>query len=191
MQGVQVRTDNTKHGNSNHTPNATFSSHPFPFPAPRFARRSDFCGGTLTSIDLSHCSLLSHDALGWIAGCLGHNKPGCRNLRSIDVSDCKSINDSGLEYLGRGCRKLKYAAFRNDARITSKGLTKFAEGCRHLKVLNVENCDQIDNQGLIALGMNCKTLLSLNFSRISNITDHGVAGLSIGCPRLQVRKDQK
>lgn len=42
---------------------------------------SEFCGGTLTSVDLSGCGGLSHEACGWISGCLGHNRPGCYKLR--------------------------------------------------------------------------------------------------------------
>jgi len=42
---------------------------------------SEICGTVLTSLDLSHCDRITHDACGWIAGQLGHNRPGCVKLR--------------------------------------------------------------------------------------------------------------
>ncbi|GMH94441.1 hypothetical protein TrST_g2725 [Triparma strigata] len=145
---------------------------------------SDFCGGTLTSVDLSGCGGISHDACGWISGGLGHNKPGCYKLRSIDLSNCPGIIDRALQYLSH-CRKLKYASFANDHKITSAGVSALAEGCKFLRVLNLERCVNVGDDGIVSLGMNCQNLLSLNCSMCNLLTDRALAGLAIGCQKLQ------
>ena len=66
---------------------------------------SDFCGSTLTALNLSRCPALTHDSCGWLSGTLGHNRRGCWNLRSLDLSNCENIDDKALGYLGEGCKR--------------------------------------------------------------------------------------
>ncbi|GMH99803.1 hypothetical protein TrLO_g9608 [Triparma laevis f. longispina] len=145
---------------------------------------SEFCGGTLTSVDLSGCGGLSHEACGWISGCLGHNRPGCYKLRSIDLSNCPNIIDRALTYLSH-CRKLKYASFTSCTKLTSVGIISLSKGCKNLRVLNLSTCVNVGDDGIISLGMNCSNLLSLNCSMLNLLTDRALAGLSLGCTKLQ------
>jgi len=146
---------------------------------------SDFCGGTLISLDLSDCPKVGNDSCGWISGQLGHNRPGCRKLQSLDLSNVESIDDVGLTFLGRGCAKLKFLSLYNNQRVTDKGIANLAKGCKHLRVLNVSGCELLNDMSLISISKYCKNFLSLNASRCGVISDKGLLALSTGCRKLQ------
>lgn len=69
------------------------------------------CRATLTSLNVSHCPLLTHEALRWLAGIVGHPPAPCRKLQSLNASHCPLIRDEGLAALGKGTPLLDFVSF--------------------------------------------------------------------------------
>jgi hypothetical protein len=66
------------------------------------------CSDSLTHLDFSGCPLVDDDALGWVAGCLGYQRPPCKKLTTLNLSHCTAVQDEGLVHLSKGCPRLQF-----------------------------------------------------------------------------------
>jgi hypothetical protein len=91
------------------------------------------CSTNLQALSLSYCSNL-HDihVVDFISN--------CSNIRSLDLSGLKELNDTGIILIARTLQ-------------------------RNLKSLNLEDCSKISDFGLIEMGKLCCCLENLTFSR--------------------------
>lgn len=113
------------------------------------------------------CQKLTDDALK-------HVSAGLRRLRSINLSFCVSISDSGLKYLAE-MDSLRELNLRSCDNITDTGMA-YLSGSR-VASLDVSFCDKIDDQALINISRGLGQLRQLSMSACP-VSDEGLVQLA-------------
>ncbi|KAG0722852.1 F-box/LRR-repeat protein 14 [Chionoecetes opilio] len=119
----------------------------------------------LEYLGLQDCQKLSDEALRHVAN-------GLPNLKSINLSFCASITDSGLKYLAR-MPSLRELNLRSCDNISDIGIAYLAEGGSRITTLDVSFCDKIGDQALVHISQGLFTLRSLSCSACQ-ISDDGI-----------------
>ena len=119
----------------------------------------------LEHLGLQDCQKLYDDALRFIS-------LGLPNLKSINLSFCASITDSGLKYLAR-MPNLREVNLRSCDNISDIGIAYLAEGGSRVTSLDVSFCDKIGDQALVHISQGLFTLKSLSCSACQ-ISDEGI-----------------
>ncbi|XP_055680156.1 F-box/LRR-repeat protein 14 [Lutzomyia longipalpis] len=119
----------------------------------------------LEYLGLQDCQRLSDEALKYIA-------QGLPFLRSINLSFCVSVTDSGLKYLAK-MPKLEELNLRACDNISDIGMAYLTEGGSSIFSLDVSFCDKIGDQALIHISQGLFHLRSLSLNA-SCITDDGL-----------------
>jgi hypothetical protein len=140
--------------------------------------------GTLRSLDLTRCALVSDDALMWLSGQIGPASVPCARLRSLSLQECPRVRDRGLLGLGRGCHGLRFVNLSRCAQVTDAGVEGLLAGCRRLEVLNLGGCTLVGDASLRAAGARCAELRSLSLQLCSRVSDRGLEALA-ACRHLQ------
>ncbi|XP_049814989.1 F-box/LRR-repeat protein 14 [Schistocerca nitens] len=119
----------------------------------------------LEYLGLQDCQRLSDEALK-------HVSTGLTTLKSINLSFCISITDSGLKHLAKmaSLRELNLRACDN---ISDVGMAYLAEGGSRVSHLDVSFCDKIGDQALAHVSQGLFHLRSLSLSACQ-ISDEGV-----------------
>lgn len=143
------------------------------------------CRHTLRSLDLSHCQLLSEEALFWVAGQVGHAQPPCARLERLSVAGCGGMRDRGVAALGRGCHRLRHLHCAGCPRLTGDGVAAMAPGTPHLQLLSLGGNGRVGDSAPCALGAHCHDLRSLDLTRCPRVSDGALHALADGCPRLE------
>uniref|UniRef100_A0A1B0FKA9 Uncharacterized protein n=1 Tax=Glossina morsitans morsitans TaxID=37546 RepID=A0A1B0FKA9_GLOMM len=130
----------------------------------------------LEFLGLQDCNRLSDEALGHIA-------QGLTSLKSINLSFCLSITDSGLKHLAR-MPKLEQLNLNSCDNISDIGMAYLTESGSNLNSLDVSFCVKISDQALshIAQGLYQLRSLSLNHCQI---TDQGILKIAKALPELE------
>ncbi|KAJ3680384.1 hypothetical protein LUZ60_016662 [Juncus effusus] len=103
-----------------------------------------------------------------------------RQLRILDLANCKGISDNGMITVGHHLPSIEYLDVSNCKKLTDKGLTAISSECKNLKNLDVSGCKLITDTLLHALSQNCLQLEELSLSSCTKITDSGICALSDG-----------
>ena len=115
-------------------------------------------------------------------------------MQSIDLSNCRNLNDDGIKSLVNGCPHLNTAKLSGCYSITNDGILALAEGCnRHLHTVDISYSRNINSDGLNKLGLSCPNLTSIDFSHMGvfnhrnlvNDIYHNVSTFLKYCPKLQ------
>lgn len=145
-------------------------------------------GGNLAleHLSLQDCQRLSDEALR-------HVSIGLTTLKSINLSFCVCITDSGLKHLAK-MSSLRELNLRSCDNVSDIGMAYLAEGGSRISSLDVSFCDKIGDQALVHIsqGLFNLKLLSLSACQISDEgickiakTLHDLETLNIGqCSRL-------
>ncbi|XP_031488093.1 EIN3-binding F-box protein 2-like [Nymphaea colorata] len=100
------------------------------------------------------------------------NARGLKKLKSLAVSFCKGMTDSGLEAIGLGCPVLKHLCLRRCFFISDNGLCVFARAAGTLESLQLEECNQITQTGILSSLSDCKAKLkTLSLVKCMGIKD--------------------
>ncbi|XP_021762748.1 F-box/LRR-repeat protein 12-like [Chenopodium quinoa] len=104
-------------------------------------------------------------------------------LRSLSLSGCTELPDSGLKLLQ--CFGSSLRALHLDCcfEITDNGLSFVASGCPFLIYISLYRCN-ITDVGLEILAKSCLGLEDVNLMYCLGITDHGINGLVQNCAYL-------
>lgn len=139
-----------------------------------------------------------------------HVQPPACQLRSLNLSGCAGIDDSGIIALVKSNRRTlhdlnlgsclsasraAFAAVAQCAELRSfnvsmcrgfrnEDLRLVAAGCRNLKALKLHGCVHIDDAGLSSFAPLASQLKRLSIEFCYNVTDVGVQALVAHCPRL-------
>ncbi|XP_076067616.1 F-box and leucine rich repeat protein partner of paired [Oratosquilla oratoria] len=119
----------------------------------------------LEDLGLQDCQKLSDEALR-------HVSMGLHNLKSINLSFCASITDSGLKYLAR-MPNLREINLRSCDNISDIGVAYLSEGGSRITALDVSFCDKIGDQALVHISQGLYTLRSLSCSACQ-VSDEGI-----------------
>lgn len=124
-------------------------------------------GGNLSLeyLGLQDCQRLSDEALK-------HVSTGLSTLKSINLSFCVSITDSGLKYLAK-MGSLRDLNLRSCDNISDVGMAYLAEGGSRITSLDVSFCDKIGDQALVHISQGLFNLRSLSLSACQ-ISDEGL-----------------
>lgn len=130
----------------------------------------------LEYLGLQDCQRLSDEALGHIA-------QGLTSLKSINLSFCVSVTDSGLKHLAR-MPQLKELNLRSCDNISDIGMAYLTEGGSGISSLDVSFCDKISDQALSHISQGLFHLKSLSLNQCQ-ITDEGIAKLAKSLHELE------
>ncbi|XP_064606275.1 F-box/LRR-repeat protein 14-like [Liolophura sinensis] len=155
----------------------------------------------LKRLNLRSCRNISDDGIGHLAGLcpdaaegnlelehlglqdcqkltdqsLKHVSVGLTNLKTINLSFCGSVTDSGIKYLAK-MASLQEINLRSCDNISDIGLGYLSEGGSRISALDVSFCDRVGDQGLIFLSQGLFSLRSLSVCAC-NIGDDGIGRL--------------
>ncbi|KAI8523366.1 hypothetical protein RHMOL_Rhmol13G0067800 [Rhododendron molle] len=107
-----------------------------------------------------------------------------RLLRSLSLSGCDDLPDSGLSSLQFYGSKLHFLRLDFCSSISDYGLSLVAAGCPCLTIISLFQC-KISNVGLQILSKSCSALKDVNLSECFFITDKGIRALSQNCSQLR------
>lgn len=124
---------------------------------------------SLEYLGLQDCQRLSDDALKHVSSSL-------HGLKTINLSFCVSITDSGLKYLAK-MASLKELNLRSCDNVSDIGMAYLAEGGSRISSLDVSFCDKIGDQALVHISQGLFNLRSLSLSACQ-ITDEGLLRIS-------------
>lgn len=110
----------------------------------------------------------------WVMG----NGHGLQKLKSLSITSCRGVTDTGLEAVGRGCPNLKQFCLRKCAFLSDKGLVSFAKAAASLESLQLEECHRITQFGLFGILLNCGAKLKA----LAMVSCLGIKDLNLGLP---------
>ncbi|KAI4476023.1 hypothetical protein M0804_013918 [Polistes exclamans] len=123
----------------------------------------------LEHLSLQDCQRLSDEALR-------HVSVGLTTLKSINLSFCVCITDSGVKHLAR-MSSLRELNLRSCDNISDIGMAYLAEGGSRISSLDVSFCDKIGDQALVHISQGLFNLKSLSLSACQ-ISDEGICKIA-------------
>ncbi|XP_069481577.1 F-box/LRR-repeat protein 17 [Ambystoma mexicanum] len=107
------------------------------------------------------------------------------SISEINISDCRSLSDTGLRLLASNCPGLlKYTAYRCK-QLSDSSVIFIASNCPLLHKVHLGNQDQLTDEGLKQLGSKCRELRDIHFGQCYKISDEGMVVIAKGCRKLQ------
>ena len=107
---------------------------------------------------------------------LRHVSAGLTQLKSINLSFCVSISDSGLKYLAK-MASLRELNLRSCDNISDCGMAYLAEAGSRITSLDVSFCDKMDDQALVHVAQGLVHLKQLSLSAC-HVSDEGLTRLA-------------
>ncbi|XP_074284024.1 F-box/LRR-repeat protein 12 [Silene latifolia] len=101
---------------------------------------------------------------------------GC-TLRALHLDCCFKITDSGLSFVAIGCPSLTFISLYR-CNISDTGLETLAKSCLCLEVINLSYCCLITDQGIETVVQNCFKLHAIRISNCEGLTGVGFQGCS-------------
>ena len=99
------------------------------------------------------------------------------NLKFVDISKSRKVNDKGLIVLARACKNLEKVVLNDCDNVTSAGMIGLAKSCRNLQVLSIVDCSSISSLGIGSLMTKCVNVTSSRLSGV-RVTNMEVAALA-------------
>ncbi|KAJ6674015.1 hypothetical protein OIU85_012968 [Salix viminalis] len=112
----------------------------------------------------------------WVMG----NGQGLHKLKSLTVTSCLGVTDTGLEAVGKGCPNLKQFCLHKCAFLSDSGLVSFTKAAETLESLQLEECYRITQFGFFGSLLNC----GANLKAISLVNCSGIRDLKLDLPEL-------
>ncbi|XP_004706700.1 F-box/LRR-repeat protein 17 [Echinops telfairi] len=108
-----------------------------------------------------------------------------QNIIEINISDCRSMSDTGVCVLAFKCPGLlRYTAYRCK-QLSDTSIIAVASHCPLLQKVHVGNQDKLTDEGLKQLGSKCRELQDIHFGQCYQISDEGMVVIAKGCLKLQ------
>ncbi|CAI9095946.1 OLC1v1031994C2 [Oldenlandia corymbosa var. corymbosa] len=136
----------------------------------------------LKSINLSKCSLLTHDAIDALADTLGSM------LRELYIDGCQKMNPT-LTTAFKEFSNLEVLSVAESPYVSDdfldRVMTMYTE---NIKELDLAGCSALTDVSLRIIANACTSLRSLNISNLDILTNDGLQYLADGCRQLQMLK---
>ncbi|XP_051151580.1 uncharacterized protein LOC127265687 [Andrographis paniculata] len=137
----------------------------------------------LQSLNLGQCTLLTSDAINYIADCLGSN------LKELHIDDCQKINPMLILPAFKKLQYLEVISVAGLLEITDQFVSEMISSCgQHIKEIDLSNCLKLTDSSLKTIGSSCAQLCSLNISNLDELTDLGIQYLANGCKSIKTLK---
>ncbi|GAB1301268.1 F-box/LRR-repeat protein 17 [Apodemus speciosus] len=108
-----------------------------------------------------------------------------QNIIEINISDCRSMSDSGVCVLAFKCPGLlRYTAYRCK-QLSDTSIIAVASHCPLLQKVHVGNQDKLTDEGLKQLGSKCRELKDIHFGQCYKVSDEGMVVIARSCLKLQ------
>lgn len=159
----------------------------------------------LTSLNLSHASQLTNDAVAPL-GRLVHLEElslrGCKEitddgvvplvtalgpqLRKLSLSGCKSLHDRSVRTMAARCPELRVLELAFCSNISDAAVDALARGCSRLEKLDLEEVPELTDAALGSLAAHTRgSLRAIVLSYDDKLTDVGLLALARGCPNIE------
>jgi hypothetical protein len=133
----------------------------------------------LTELDLSWCKVFDDDALQAVSA-------ACP-LRSLNITSCVFITDTGLTALARRSPLLSFLSVSMCPLIQGTALLELARKCPNLADLNVSGCDAITSVSLLKFARECRSLTRVHLGGLRKaVSDAVIAALAQNNPHLRI-----
>ncbi|CAO2839239.1 unnamed protein product [Amaranthus hypochondriacus] len=118
----------------------------------------------------------------FLEGCFGIDddslaalKQGSKSLKTLDMSSCENVSDTGLSSLtsGTGCLQQLTLAYGSPVTLD---LARSLQRLSKLQSIKLDGC-LVTCSGLQAIGNHCASLRELSVSKCSGVTDEGMSSL--------------
>ena len=156
-------------------------------------------------IDLSHCTNLTDASMSVLlshavylrelnlAGCdkvsdgtlLALQANNIDSLQWLDLTECISLTDHGVEALGDATPFLQHLSLAGCTGITDEAFKELVFGCQVLEWLSIAYCPQLSDRALELIGTGCKSLRTLHLFGVTNITSGAFERLLGTCSSLR------
>ncbi|KZC13764.1 F-box/LRR-repeat protein 14 [Dufourea novaeangliae] len=123
----------------------------------------------LEYLSLQDCQRVTDEALR-------HISTGLTTLKSINLSFCVCIGDTGVKHLAK-MPSLRELNLRSCDNISDVGMAYLAEGGSRISSLDVSFCDKISDQALVHISRGLFNLKSLSLSACQ-ISDEGICKIA-------------
>lgn len=110
----------------------------------------------------------------WVMG----NGQGLQKLKSLTVTSCLGVTDTGLEAVGKGCPNLKQFCLHKCAFLSDNGLVSFAKAAVSLESLQLEECHRITQFGFFGSLLKC----GAKMKAVSLVNCFGIKDLNLDLP---------
>eukprot|EP00730_Choanoeca_flexa_P001906 TRINITY_DN10834_c0_g1_i6.p1 TRINITY_DN10834_c0_g1~~TRINITY_DN10834_c0_g1_i6.p1 ORF type:complete len:936 (+),score=119.08 TRINITY_DN10834_c0_g1_i6:148-2955(+) len=133
----------------------------------------------LTYLNLKGCSKIGDATLQSI------QSYGMDKLQWLDLSDCVSLTDIGIEALGGGCPLLRTLNLSNVLATTDNCMQQLAYGCPRLSWLALTGCGSITDKGVLYLVGACRRMRSLHLYGCQSVTNASITQACSTWPALR------
>ncbi|KAL8583401.1 F-box/LRR-repeat protein 14 [Nucella lapillus] len=137
----------------------------------------------LKSLNLRSCRQVSDQGIAYLAG-QGKEPSGNPNLEHLGLQDCQKLTDQALKHASEGLSHLKTVNLSFCGSVTDTGI-KFLSRMPTLEELNLRSCDNISDIGLGYLSEGVARLSALDVSFCDKVGDQGLRFLSQGLLSLR------
>ncbi|CEP19253.1 hypothetical protein [Parasitella parasitica] len=136
----------------------------------------------LTSLNLSHCRLVTNDALYY----LSRAPHIASQLQVLSLQNCRQITDAGLSHLEGHCHALQTLHLGACPRITSNGIIGLVTASAPtIRRLRLSDCSHMTGSTLHAIALLCGPRLEwLDIARTKAIKHTDLVDLVHNCPNL-------
>ncbi|XP_064473237.1 F-box/LRR-repeat protein 14-like [Ornithodoros turicata] len=138
----------------------------------------------LRSLNLRSCRSVSDAGIGHLAGMTPEAAEGTLDLEYLGLQDCQKLTDEALRYVSVGLCNLKSINLSFCASVTDSGL-KHAARMPRLRELNLRSCDNISDVGMAYLAEGGSRISSLDVSFCDKAGDQGLLYISQGLFHLR------
>ncbi|KAK2146413.1 hypothetical protein LSH36_610g00011 [Paralvinella palmiformis] len=106
-------------------------------------------------------------------------------LHYLDMTDCRNLDDAGLQIIASYCNKLTNLYLRRCSKVTDIGVQYVANYCTSLREFSISDCHSVTDLGLRELSKLGTNLRYLSVAKCGQISDVGVRYLARYCTRLR------
>ncbi|KAL6523918.1 Transcription factor COE2 [Orobanche minor] len=136
-------------------------------------------GSALTDLALGDLRNVNERGF-WVMG----KGQGLKKLKSLSVTSCQGVSDTGLDAIGQGCPDLKMFVLGKCLLVSDNGLVSFAKAAGSLESLKLDGTHRITQFGVFGVLVNCsgklKALSLLNCMGIRDVV-FGILLTSVCC----------
>lgn len=107
------------------------------------------------------------------------------SLTHLDMSECSSLDDTGLNMIMLNCPLITHLYLRKCIGITDVGVRSIALYCPQVRELSLSDCTEVTDYGLCELAKLGPSLRYLSVSKCPKISDTGLRQLASHCYKIR------